>query len=49
MYLVVVPFGAEIKYIKIKVVRIMSDTERLFKLFEEGRITRAELEELLNK
>jgi predicted transcriptional regulator len=26
-----------------------ADVERLFKLFEEGRITRAELEELLNK
>lgn len=26
-----------------------ADKDRLFKLFEEGRITRAELEELLNK
>ena len=26
-----------------------ADVERLFKLFEEGRITRAELEELMNK
>ena len=50
LYLIRVPFGAKIKYIN-QEVREMSkkDTERLFRLFELGRITMEQLLKYLGK